>query len=418
VVAPRFPCVLGVGLAAALACPALAHGADAVSGQLIVGVKQDTSRANLQAIVERAGGRLKRRLGRIDAGVVRPAPGRKLSRLRRLLADHPAVRYVEPDYLLERSRAPDDPFYLRQYALQPGPGGVSAPLAWDQRTQCSLVAVLDSGVQYDHPDLKGNVWHNGDEKKGNGKDDDKNGYVDDYYGADVRDAKGSGGDTEGHGSHVAGIIGADGDNATGVAGACWSGSIMPVAFMDSRGRGSTSDAVTGLDYAVHEKASIINCSFGSSSKSKALEDAVKHAKDKGVLLVVAAGNDGVNVESKPTYPASYTLGNILTVAATTSADGLASFSNYGSKSVDVAAPGDSIYSTYPKSNYKALSGTSMAAPLVAAAAAMLRAQDSKLSYSDLRSLLKASVDPLPALKGKVATGGRLNIARALESAAS
>jgi subtilisin family serine protease len=415
-IARRSSFVLLVGLAVALACPPLAQGADAVSGQLIVGVKRQTAPAVLEALVERAGGRLTRRLGRVDAGVVRPASGEKLSALRRRLEDHPGVRYVEPDYVLERSRTPDDPFYVRQYALQPSAGGISAPVAWDQRTHCSLVAVLDSGVQYDHPDLKGNVWHNSGEKKSNGKDDDDNGYVDDYYGADVRDAKGSGGDTNGHGSHVAGIIAADGDNATGVTGACWSGSIMPVAFMDSRGRGSTSDAVAGIDYAVHEKAKVINCSFGSSGKSKALEDAVKHAKEKGVLLVVAAGNEGVDLESEPLYPASSTSGNVLTVAATTSTDALASFSNFGRKSVDVGAPGDGIYSTYPESRYKELSGTSMAAPLVAAAAAMLRARDSKLSYSDIRSLLKASVDPTPALSGRVVTGGRLNIARALERA--
>ena len=319
----RSSLLLTIGLAVAFASPPLAHGADAVSGQLIVGVKRQTAPAELTAIVERAGGRLKRRLNRIDAAVIRAGSGEKLSIVRQRLADHPGVRYVEPDYVLARSRAPDDPFYVRQYALQPSAGGVSAPAAWDQRTNCSLVAVLDSGVQYDHPDLKGNVWHNSGEKKSNGKDDDDNGYVNDYYGADVRDAKGSGGDTEGHGSHVAGIIAADGDNATGVTGACWSGSIMPVAFMDSRGRGATSDAVAGIDY-----------------------------------------------------------------------------------------------STYPESKYKELSGTSMAAPLVAAAAAMLRARDSKLSYSDIRSLLKASVDPIPALTGKVVTGGRLNIARALERASS
>ena len=405
--------ILGVVLLAALAIAGPAQGADAVDGQLIVGFDRGTNSQRATERVADAGGSVQRRLDRIDALVARPRAGTSVSQLRERLRRLRLVRYVEPDFILEKSATPDDPLYAQQYALGSGSGGISAPPAWDQRTKCSLVAALDSGTQYDHPDLKDNVWHNSHEKKNNGKDDDRNGYVDDYYGADVTDGSGSGGDENGHGTHVAGIVAGRGDNGAGIAGACWSGKLMPIRFMDSRGRGSTSDAVAGLEYAVHEGAKIVNCSFGSTSKSSALQDAVKHAQNKGVLLVVAAGNDGDSIESHPVYPASFTNGNILTVAATTQRDALASFSNYGSKSVDLGAPGDNIQSTYPKSKYKSLDGTSMAAPLVAAAAAMLRAADSDLSYSDLRSALKATVDPLPGLAGKTVTGGRINLERAL-----
>jgi thermitase len=397
-----------------LAIPAPAGAADAVKNQLIVGFRDRTPGDRAAALVDAAGGRVTRRLRRIGAAVVRPRAGDRTRDLRSRLRRLREVRYVEPDFFLRKSRAPDDPFYFRQYALQTGTGGISAPAAWDLRTSCSKVATLDSGAQNDHPDLKGNVWHNPGEIQGNGKDDDHNGWVDDFYGVNVPKGSGSGTDDDGHGTHVAGIIAGHGNNATGVAGACWSASVMPVRFMNSNGRGSTSDAVTGLDYAIHEGAKVVNCSFGSTSKSSALEDAVKSAKSKGVLLVVAAGNDGDSIESKPEYPASYTEGNILTVAATDASGALASFSNFGSKSVDLAAPGDSIYSTYPTSDYKYLSGTSMAAPLVAAAAAMLRSQDSELSYSDIRSVLKASVDPLAALAGKTVTGGLLDLDRALQ----
>jgi subtilisin family serine protease len=214
---------------------------------------------------------------------------------------------------------------------------------------------------------------------------------------------------------VAGIVGGRGNNSAGVTGVCWTGKVMPVRFMDDRGRGSTSDAVAGLDYAIHHGAKVVNCSFGSSSKSSALQDAVKAAQDKGVLLVVAAGNDGHSIDAHPVYPASFTNGNLLVVAATTARDTLADFSNYGSKSVDLAAPGDGVQSTYPKSSYRSLSGTSMAAPMVAGAAAMLRAADSSLSYKELRSALKETVDPLPALDGRIVTGGRLDLDRALAS---
>jgi thermitase len=408
-------------LATALLCCALtvlagavpASAADAVPGQLIVGFRGDTAAQHAAKLVQRAGGRTTRTLHRIDALVVRASSGVALSDLRARLRSLSEVRYVERDVYLRATRVPDDQLYFRQWALQAGGNGVAAPAAWDTRTGCSKVAALDSGAQNNHPDLTGNIWHNPDEIQGNGKDDDHNGWVDDFYGVNIPKGSGSGTDDDGHGTHVAGILGGHGNNVTGIAGACWTAAVMPVRFMNSDGRGSTSDAVTGLDYAIHEGAKIVNCSFGSSSKSSALEDAVKSAKSKDVLLVVAAGNDGESIESHPEYPASYTEDNIITVAATDSGGGLASFSNFGSKSVDLATPGDSIYSTYPTSSYKYLSGTSMAAPLVAAAAAMLRKQDSSLSYSEIRSTLKASVDPVSALTGKTVTGGRLDLAQAL-----
>jgi subtilisin family serine protease len=400
-------------LGLALAFPTAAPASDAVRNQLIVGFADTTSRARAAATVKAAGGRFVRRLDRIGAAVVRPRRGIRTRRLRARLARAQEVRYAEPDFYLRRTLVPDDPLYPQEYALDAGVSGIAAPRAWDRLTSCSLAATLDSGVQYSHPDLDGNIWHNPGEVQGNGKDDDGNGWVDDYYGVDVHKGSGSATDDLGHGTHVAGIIAAHGNNGIGVAGTCWSASVMPVRFMDAQGRGSTSDAVTGLDYAIHMGAKIVNCSFGSPSNSAALEDAVKSAKTKGVLLVVAAGNDSASIESAPTYPASYTQGNILTVAATAANDALASFSNFGAQSVDLAAPGDSIYSTFPTSDYKPLSGTSMAAPFVTAAAAMLLEQDSGLTYSEISSALKASVDPVPTLGGKTVTGGRLNLDRAL-----
>jgi thermitase len=186
-----------------------------------------------------------------------------------------------------------------------------------------------------------------------------------------------------------------------------------VKFMNSKGKGSTSDAIDGIDYAVKNGAKIVNCSFGSSSKSSALHDAVDYAQDHNVLLVVAAGNDGDNIDKNPIYPASYTDSNILAVAASTADDTLASFSNFGSTAVDVAAPGDEIFSTYKGGGYKYLSGTSMAAPYAAGTAAMLRKQESDATYGELRKAIRQKVDTPPALAGKVAYNGRLNVQKAL-----
>jgi thermitase len=404
-----------VVLLSALVLPARAVARDAVPGRLIVNFKTAVSHAAARDALDRAGARVVRELSGIRAFTVRPRGDRSRASLGRALRRLKGVRYAEHDFYLRTSATvPDDPLFARQYGLPSDPG-IAATSAWDHRTKCGRVATLDSGAQLDHPDLKGNFWHNPDEIKGNDKDDDHNGYVDDYYGVDIYDGSGGGADADGHGTHVAGILGGRGNNALGVAGVCWQAQIMPIRFMNANGRGSTSDAVAGIEYAISEHAKVLNCSFGSSSKSSALADAVGDAKGKGVLLVVAAGNDGDSIDKTPEYPASYTYANILTVAATTDADKLASFSNFGSKSVDLAAPGDDIWSTYLGSGYKQLSGTSMAAPFVAGAAAMLRAKDSDLSYSDVKSALKKTVDKLPALSGKTVTGGRINLGRALGS---
>jgi subtilisin family serine protease len=406
-----------LGMLVVVVMPPAAQAAKAVSGQLIVGFERKVSSDRQRAVLKKLGAKAHKRLPHIRAAAVRPRSGLALSVLRRRLAKHPAVDYVERDYILQRSLAPNDPMLGEQSALAAaGPGTVDAQTAWNKRTTCSKVAVLDTGMQYTHPDLKENVWHNKHEVDDNGKDDDKNGYVDDYYGLNAIAGKGNAEDKDGHGTHVSGIIGARGNNALGVSGLCWQATIMPVKFMNSKGQGSTSDAVAGLEYAIQMGAKIINNSWGGTAKSQSLANEIGHAEDKGVLLVVAAGNNSQDIDKDPFYPADYTNGNILCVAAITATGSLASFSDFGAKQVDLGAPGNDIVSTYPTSTYKVLSGTSMATPFVTAAAAMLRQQNNNLTYSKLRSLIKDHVVANPALAGKTVTGGQLDLAAALAAA--
>jgi subtilisin family serine protease len=405
---------------AALAFASPAHAAaPAASGRLLVGFDKGVSKHRQGRILEALGARAAHRFGGVRGGrlaMVKPRSGRATGALRKRLARAKGVSYAEPDYTQSASavRVPNDPSYPFQYALVDGAANhdIDAPTAWATRTSCSTVAVLDTGIDTNHPDLAPNIYKSSD-KPSNGKDDDKNGYVDDTYGLNVIKGKGSGEDDNGHGSHVAGIVGARGNNGLGVSGVCWSTKLMAVKFMNSKGKGSSSDAIDGIDYAVKKGVKVINCSFGSSSKSSALHDAVDYAQSHGALLVVAAGNDSENVDKHPEYPAAYTDSNILTVAASTSSDTLASFSNFGATAVDVAAPGNQILSTYMGGGYKVLSGTSMASPYAAGVAAMLRKQEPDASYSDLRYAIRHKVDTPPALNGKVAYNGRLNARRAL-----
>jgi thermitase len=411
---------LAVACAAALmsAVPASAK-APAASGRILVGFEKGVSKDRQQRILSAADGRIGRRLGAVRGGrlaVVRPRSGKATDALMKRLRRTDGVAYAEPDFFLFKSqeKTPDDPFYTLDYALVDSPQDhdIDAPSAWATRTSCAKVAILDTGIDTDHPDLAPNVYKSSD-KPNNNKDDDKNGYVDDTYGWNVINGKGSGEDNNGHGTHVSGIVAGRGNNLNGSSGICWSAQLVAVKFMNSKGKGSTSDAIDGIDYAVKNGVKIVNCSFGSSSKSSALHDAVDYAQDHNVLLVVAAGNNSENIDKNPIYPASYTDSNILTVAASDSNDDLASFSNYGSEGVDVAAPGDDIFSTYLNGGYKYLSGTSMAAPYAAGTAALLRKQESDATYGQLRKAIRQKVDKPPALDGKVVYNGRLNVQKAL-----
>lgn len=311
---------------------------------------------------------------------------------------------------------PNDPLYPQQwFYAEPNGADIEGPQAWATRTNCGTVAIVDTGADLNHPDLQTNLWQNPGEIPANGIDDDKNGYVDDVNGVDIRNG-GAPVDTNGHGTHVAGLVGAQGNNGVGVTGVCWKAKIMVVKFMSVFGRGKPADAANGIRYAVKEGARIINCSFGTSSQNEQLHDAIQYARSKGALVVVAAGNDGKNIDTTPSYPASWTDANILVVAATKASGGLASFSNYGKTAVDVAAPGDDILLTYIGNGYQKLDGTSMASPIVAGIAAMVRQQNSKLSYKSIKDIVRKDADKPSSLSGKTVYGGRANLRRALSAA--
>jgi subtilisin family serine protease len=227
---------------------------------------------------------------------------------------------------------------------------IDAPEAWDITTGNSnvVVAVLDSGVDYNHPDLINNMWTNPGEIAGNGLDDDNNGMIDDVRGWDFVDDDNDPMDSDDHGTHVAGTIAAEGNNGNGITGVVWTAQIMPLRFLNAFGSGSVADAIEAIDYAIENGANIVNASYGSYTSSTAERDAIVRARDAGILFVAAAGNDNWNNDSATKhYPSGYDLANIIAVAATDESDARASFSNYGVTSVDVAAPGTSILSARP-----------------------------------------------------------------------
>ncbi len=350
----------------------------------------------------------------------------------------PSVAYAEPNYLAVKAvtRA-DDPLFVagEQWAL----GAIAAPGAWDFATGGeTIVAVLDTGIDYGHPDLFLNLWRNPGEIPGNGIDDDGNGVVDDVYGVrykygvvsgDPRDDDAA--DT--HGTHVAGVIGAVGNNRVGVAGVNWRVRLMAVKFLHgSAGLGDVADAAAGIVYAVDHGARVVNLSFtipasgAVAGEIRALEEALAYADERGVLTVSAAGNTRADLDRTRVYPASTRTPNNLAVAATTREDALAPYSSIGAASVHLAAPGGA-YSSSPtgvvstrgsmgipdRGPYGYLSGTSTAAPHVAGLAALVWAYRPGLDHHQVKARLLNGVDPLPGLAGKLATGGRINAARSL-----
>jgi subtilisin family serine protease/subtilisin-like proprotein convertase family protein len=325
------------------------------------------------------------------------------------------VRGVQPDYRVAVAVAPNDP----RFASQPALSRIGAPAAWGVTTGTgnTVVAVIDTGVDTGHPDLATNLWRNPREAA-NGLDDDRNGFVDDVFGADFANNDGNPMDDNGHGTHVAGIVGAVGNNSVGVTGVAWTTRIMALKFSAADGGGFTSNAVRALDYAVANGARVVNASWGGTGYDPALLAAIQRARAAGVIVVAAAGNQGADTDATPFYPAGYVAqaDNVVAVAAADGADRLASFSNFGRATVALAAPGTSITSTLTGNRYGPMSGTSMAAPMVSGALALLWDAHPTWSYGQVIAKLKQSAAPVAALAGKTQTGGRLDLARLLDAA--
>jgi len=339
------------------------------------------------------------------------------------------VEYVEPNYLINISLIPNDPSFSNQWGLhntgQNGgtPGSdIHAPEAWDvsKGSNSVIVAVIDTGISYNHPDLAANMWTNPGEIPGNGQDDDGNGYPDDFYGWNFITGKNNSMDDNGHGTHCAGIIGAVGNNSIGVTGVNWNVKLMALKFLDSTGKGSTTNAINAINYAILMSAHVLSASWGSTGYSQFLKDAIQASNNANQIFVAAAGNggsDGIgdNNDVTPFYPASYDLPNIIAVAATDNKDNLASFSNYGKTSVDLGAPGVYILSTYLNGQYAYADGTSMAAPFVSGVAALIKSFKPEMSNLEIKNGTLASVDQISSLQSKTVTNGRLNASKALES---
>ena len=351
----------------------------------------------------------------------------------RLLSGRDDVLYVEPNYEVKAlSLIPNDPMFGQLWnmhntgqTLGTVDADIDAPEAWEIATSSSgaieevIVAVLDTGVDYTHPDLAANMWVNEAEYNGTpGVDDDGNGYVDDIYGYDFSNYDGDPIDDEGHGSHVSGIIGAVGNNAEGVAGVCWDVKIMAVKFLGAYGSGWTSDAVTSVQYATLMGARVMSNSWGGGAYSSALEDAIRAAGDAGILFIASAGNGyHSNNDDIPYYPPSYELDNIIAVLSTDHDDRLSEHSNYGLTSIDLGAPGgdffNQIRSCYRDGGYYWMYGTSMATPHVSGACALVWSVCPILSHMEVKDLIMRTVDPKPSLNGRCVSGGRLNVHNAI-----
>ena len=284
---------------------------------------------------------------------------------------------------------------------------ISAPQAWAKTTGSNtvVIAVLDTGVDYNHPDLAANIWTNTKEVTGNTLDDDKNGYIDDVRGWNFVDKNNNPMDTNGHGTACAGIAGAIGNNNLGIAGMDWNVRVLPLKVIGSQGYGYESDAIDAILYANQAGADVISISWGGSGFDQALKDAIDASP---ALVVCAAGNSGQDNDNSPVYPASYASANIISVAASDQNDNLASFSNYGTVSVDIAAPGVDIYSTKPGSQYGPVSGTSMAVPYVAGVAGLIQAGHPDWTATQIKDTILTNTDQKPSLTDKVKTGGRIN----------
>lgn len=340
---------------------------------------------------------------------------------------HPLIRKIEPNYIYRIHRRPNDPDLSQLWGLVnegqadsknamglPGMD-IGAEQAWDLQTgnQDLVVAVIDTGINYQHPSLNENIWTNEAELNGQaGVDDDGNGYIDDVHGYDFVNKDGDPMDDHGHGTHCSGTIGARGDDGVSIAGVVWKTKLMGIKFLSKSGSGNLEDAVLGIKYAMAMGAKVMSNSWGGGGYSEILKDAIQEAGDRGIIFTAAAGNNSSNNDQTPSYPASYNLPNVISVAAVDNRGHLAKFSNFGRRTVHVAAPGVNIYSSIVN-GYDSWSGTSMATPHVSEVVALLLAEEPLLTPIEVRQRLVTTSKPLANLKSQVAAGGMVNAFYAL-----
>lgn len=394
------------------------------AGRALVQFKPGVSAAAIARVSSRAGARPLREIdtplhGRGELVVVRSGTASTRALVRALNAD-PRVEYAEPDYIRRADALPDDPLLGELWGMPQ----IGAPGAWALTAGAAdvVVADIDTGVDYTHPDLAASMWKNLGEIPANDIDDDGNGYVDDVYGIDACNRDADPMDDHGHGTHTAGTIAAVGDNGVGVTGVAWKAKVMALKFIRAIGGGYDSEAIACINYAIARKLAgvnvvAINASWGGGGGSQALKDAIDAAGAAGIVFVAAAGNDNVDTDGAPHYPSSFDSDTIVSVAATDRFDARAPFSNWGAESVDLAAPGVGVLSTVPdvrdESGYSTFNGTSMATPHVAGAIALCASLFPAESAAARIDRVLDSVDPVPGLSGMCVTGGRLDVLAAL-----
>ena len=396
-----------------------------IDGQLVVSLSEATlaDESRLTALREKQAALGHHTIHQSQFGLELWDIGNSISDAYNIWQTDSGIEFLEPNYIFEANQSiPDDERFSNMWALNnTGQTGgtidadIDAPEAWRFQTSSRdvVIGVIDSGIDYTHPDLADNIWTNPGEIPGNGIDDDGNGFVDDVHGWDFFDNDSDPMDGNGHGTHVAGTIAAVGNNEIGVAGVAPNAQLMALRFLNNSGNGISYHALLALEYATMMGAEITNNSWIGDSYSAGAQYAINRAGAMGSLYVVCAGNNRNDNDLNPTYPASYLGNNVITVASTTHNDTLSSFSNYGATTVDLAAPGSNILSTNSGGGYTTKSGTSMSTPHVTGVASLLLSKRPELTPEEIRAAILEGTDPLDSLSGKTVSGGRLNAYGAL-----
>jgi len=383
-------------------------------GEILVRFSNSISSKDKDAILARHGAQRKRELRGVSGlEEVQLAPGRDVKAVVLELAVNSQVEFAEPNFLIAKEDlTPNDPQFNQQWALRnTGQNGgyfgsdIEASKAWESTTgsQTTVIAVVDSGIDFTHPDLANNQWTNPAPSVGG-----------DLHGWDFVAARGEIKDEQGHGTAVAGIIAADGNNSLGISGVMWRASLMSLRVLDNTGTGDVANAVEAIDYAVAHGAQVINLSWGTSGESIALKEAIERALRRNVVVVCSAGNNGQDLDTNPYYPASFGLRDLITVAASDNLDQPATWSNWGARQVTIAAPGTSILTIQRGGGYGSVTGTSAAAPLVSGIAGLLKTSRPLAGARQIANAISEGARRVAALSGRVASGGVASAAGALE----